>query len=147
MDTAENKALVRRMIADLLVAGREDLVDAYFAAEFVQFGQRVGPDQFRGVVHALGAAFTDRRITVEHLVAEDDLVVADLTVQGTQVGPFPFPGVGMLPPTGKAYTIRHTHWFRMRGGTIAEHWAVRDDLGHLTQLGHLPLPTPPAPAP
>jgi hypothetical protein len=29
---------------------------------------------------------------------------------------------------------------------IAESWAVRDDLGTLIQLGHLPAPAPP-PAP
>ncbi len=66
------------------------------------------------------------------------LVVCDLAVAGTQHGPFPFPGVGILPPTGKPYAIKHCHWFRVADGKITEHWAVRDDLGHLT------LPTPPA---
>jgi hypothetical protein len=30
------------------------------------------------------------------------------------------------------------HWFRAANGKVAEHWAVRDDLGMLRQLGLTP---------
>ena len=138
MAVTENKALVRRMLEEVLIGGRVELIDDFFSPDFVQFGQRVGPAQFRGVVTAIHAAFPGVRGVIEHLVAEDDLVVCDLAVQGTQLGPFPFPRMGVLPPTGKSYAIKHCHWFRVADGKITEHWAVRDDLGHLA------LPTPPA---
>ncbi len=144
MSAAENKALVRRMLEEVLIGGRVELVDDFFSSDFVQFGRRVGPGQFKGVVTAIHAAFPGWQGMIEHMVAEGDLVVGDVAVQGTQRGPFPFPGVGVLPPMGKSYAIRHCHWFRAADGKIAEHWAVRDDLGHLTQLGHLILPTPPS---
>jgi len=144
MSAADNKALVRRMLEEVLIGGRVELVDDFFAPDFIQFGRRVGLGQFKGVVTAIHSAFPGWRGVIEHLVAEDDLVVCDMAVEGIQHGPFPFPGVGVLPPTGKSYAIRHCHWFRIADGKIAEHWGVRDDLGHLTQLGHLALPTPPA---
>lgn len=67
-----------------------------------------------------------------------------LTVSGTHQG---IPGIpvegGLLmtvPPTGKAYTVQQIHIFRIEHGKIAEHWAVRDDLGMMQQLGVVPIP-------
>ena len=37
--------------------------------------------------------------------------------------------------------MAQTHWFRIQGGKVIEHWAVRDDLGQAKQLGWLP-PSP-----
>jgi len=31
-----------------------------------------------------------------------------------------------------------SHWFRIDDGLIAEHWATRDDLGFLHQVGLAP---------
>ena len=39
------------------------------------------------------------------------------------------------PATGKAFATEHIHLFRMEDGRVAEHWAVRDDLGMMRQLG------------
>jgi predicted ester cyclase len=33
------------------------------------------------------------------------------------------------------------HFLRFRDGKAIEHWAVRDDLGMMRQLGVLPAPT------
>ena len=38
--------------------------------------------------------------------------------------------------------MKQCHGWRVADGKIAEHWAVRDDLGQLRQLGHLSLPAP-----
>ena len=48
----------------------------------------------------------------------------------------------MFPPRGRNFAVTQTHWFRMRDGRVAEHWANRDDLGMGQQLGWNP-PTPP----
>jgi hypothetical protein len=47
----------------------------------------------------------------------------------------------VFPPTNKAFAMTQSHWFRMAGGQIIEHWANRDDLGMARQLGWVP-PTP-----
>ena len=38
-------------------------------------------------------------------------------------------------PTGERVAVQQSHWFRVVDGKVAEHWAVRDDLGMLQQLG------------
>lgn len=47
----------------------------------------------------------------------------------------------VMPPTGRRFASTQTHWYRMRDGLIAEHWANRDDFGTAQQLGWVP-PTP-----
>lgn len=46
-----------------------------------------------------------------------------------------------FPSNGRTFAAPQTHWFRIAGGAIAEHDAVRDDLGMAKQLGWIP-PTP-----
>ena len=57
------------------------------------------------------------------------------TLSGTHRGEL----LGM-PPTGRAFSVQHMHMLRMRDGRSCEHWAVRDDLGMLQQLGIIPAP-------
>jgi predicted ester cyclase len=40
-----------------------------------------------------------------------------------------------IAPTGGRVAAQQSHWFRVVDGKLAEHWAVRDDLGMLQQLG------------
>jgi hypothetical protein len=47
----------------------------------------------------------------------------------------------VFPPTGREFAATQSHWFRLDGGLIREHWANRDDLGMAKQLGWVP-PTP-----
>lgn len=43
-----------------------------------------------------------------------------------------------FPPTGRTFAITQSHWFAMRDGLVAEHWANRDDLGMAAQLDWVP---------
>ncbi len=43
-----------------------------------------------------------------------------------------------FPATGRRFTVRQFHLFRLADGRLAEHIAVRDDLGMMTQLGFIP---------
>src|ERR1043165_7778099 len=48
------------------------------------------------------------------------------------------------PPTGKRFSARQSHWYRVRDGKLPEHWATRDDLTAMMQLGVLaPATRPP----
>jgi predicted ester cyclase len=90
----------------------------------------------------LHLAFPDLRFELIELAVEDDRAIAHMWMRGTQAGPFVvFPPGGKpvaFPPTGRAFAVRHAHVIRFRDGLNGEHIAVRDDLGMMTQLGHLP---------
>ena len=119
----------------------DDYVE-HAAAPFATAGPgRVhGPTATRQTVDWLTRQFPDLRMDIESLVAEDALVVARVVSTGTNLGPIP----GGPPATGKTFTARQSHWFRVADGKLAEHWAVRDDLSAMLQLGVVQAPTRPA---
>ena len=47
-----------------------------------------------------------------------------------------------IAPTGRRFEVRQVHMLRLDSSQIQEHWAVRDDLGLLVQLGAIEPPTP-----
>jgi predicted ester cyclase len=94
---------------------------------------RRGPDGMWGTAEFLRGAFSDLRFDVEHVVAEDDLVALRVTMRGRHTG-----ALRSLPPTGRSVAMSQSHWYRFESGLIVEHWANRDDLGLLAQLGLAP---------
>jgi predicted ester cyclase len=90
----------------------------------------------------LRLAFSELRFEVHDLVTEGDRTIAHVTMSGRQDGPFVvFPPGGTpvaFPATGATFAVRQCHLFTIHEGLHASHAAVRDDLGMLTQLGHLP---------
>jgi predicted ester cyclase len=94
----------------------------------------------------LRAAFADLHYDIHHVVADGDLVAVSSTMNGRHVAPFVlYTDDGRVdtafPPTRKAFATTQSHWFRIEGGKVIEHWANRDDLGQARQLGWVP-PTP-----
>ncbi|MFF5079214.1 ester cyclase [Actinoplanes sp. NPDC000266] len=105
-----------------------------------------GPAAFAATARWLRAAFADLNFDVHDTVADGDLIAVHCTMSGRQIGPFvAYDERGEVaqafPPTGRAFAITQTHWFRMSDGQVIEHWANRDDLGLAAQLGWVP-PTP-----
>lgn len=93
----------------------------------------------------LRLAFSDLSFEIIELTADADRTMAHVRMSGRQTGPFVVFPPGARPvvfaPTGLAFSMRQVHVFRHRDGRHGEHIAVRDDLGMMTQLGHLP-PSP-----
>jgi len=94
----------------------------------------------------LREAFADLSWQVHDAVHDGDLVVLLTTMTGRQIGPFiayteQSTVDTVFPPRGREFAVTQTHWFRMKDGKIAEHWANRDDLTMGKQLGWTP-PTP-----
>lgn len=90
----------------------------------------VGPEATRETVRWLLDQFPDLHFTVEAVVVSGDLIAALVLGEGTNLGP-----IGPIPATGKRFSSRATHWFRTEGNRLAEHWATRDDLTTMLQLG------------
>ncbi len=96
-----------------------------------------GPEHMRGVVEWLYAQFPDLRMTVEAVVEEGDTIAVRVLSEGTNLGPLN----GVIPPTGKRFSARQTHWFRIEDGLLVEHWATREDLPAMLQLGVIQPPS------
>jgi predicted ester cyclase len=106
----------------------------------------VGPAAFHATARWLRAAFSELAFEIHDAVQDGDLVVVHSTMSGRQTGPFVAYGpdaeiTAVFPPLGRPFAVTQTHWFRMRDGKVAKHWANRDDLGMGQQLGWTP-PTP-----
>lgn len=105
-----------------------------------------GPEALYALAEWLREAFTDMSYDIHTAAVQDDLVTVYATMHGRQIGPMVFyteAGTvdNAFAATGKTFAMTESHWFRMREGKIAEHWANRDDLGMARQLGWLP-PSP-----
>jgi len=141
MSTEVNKALIRRWVDQVLNTRNLALIDEFVAPDILnhavgpQFQQ--GRDNFKRIIGSLFVAFPDHHMELEDLGAEADKVWYRGTRSGTHLGPGPLPG---LAPTGKFAAVQHIHIFRIANGKMVEHWAIRDDLSFLQQIGLFPIP-------
>jgi predicted ester cyclase len=141
-----NKELVRRHFEEIFNRHNLAACDQTVAEEYVEhantpFGDAApgrvhGPKHMRGVAEWLLAQFPDLHMTIEALVVEEDIVACRILSEGTNLGSFD----GVLPPTGKRFAAYQSHWFRVAGDKLVEHWATRDDLLVLLQLGIIQPP-------
>lgn len=138
-----NKEIIRRQI-EKWTGSDLDAIAADFAKDARNHGETVGRDGIRIVVEDIWRTFPDFRGEILDIVAEADTVVARVRVSGTHLGTGEIPvNGGMLvnvPPTGRKFTVQHIHFYKMRDGEIADHFATRDDLGMMQQLELLPSP-------
>jgi steroid delta-isomerase-like uncharacterized protein len=141
MTLEDNVAVVRRH-HDLLAHFDEAAAEAIWADDIVfrepqQMirGREAGKARFR----AFRDAFPDIAATLHEVVAQDDLVAARYTLEGTHRGPF-----AGVPATGRRVTLSGIAIFRLAAGRIAEGRGCADFYGLLQQLGALPVPTQPS---
>ena len=135
-----NKQLARRYFDDIINGRRFDLCHEIVARTYVEHaaapfsdsepGEVDGPDATTATVRWLLEQFPDLHFTIDAVVAEGDLVCIRATGEGTNLGP-----MGPVPATGKRFRSLSSHWFRVSGGRLVEHWATRDDLTSMLQLG------------
>jgi predicted ester cyclase len=136
MTAEENKALARRLYAEVISRGDLAAADELVSPDFVEHNVLPVPpgrESFKGFVTMLRAAFADLVFTIEDLICEGDKVVVRGAVRGTHRGVF-----RGVPPTGKPVHYTAIHILRVRGGTFTERWVEVDMLGLLQQLGAVP---------
>jgi predicted ester cyclase len=135
------ESLVRRYFEEVFNEARADVCDELVAPRYVEhaippfasteLGEVDGPSHTRSVGEWLRAQFPDLCMTVEAVVEDADMVAVRVLSEGTNLGPLN----GAMPPTGKSFRAYQSHWYRIEDGQLAEHWAVRDDLTTMVQLG------------
>lgn len=143
------RVLVRRLFEEVFTSANLGAADEIMAEEYVEhaiapFGKQEhgrvhGPTHAREVVAWLTAQFPDLEMTIEALVAEGDMVAVRVRSAGTNRGRLG----GFAPPTNRHFVADQSHWYRVADDKLAEHWATRDDLSTMLQLGVIDPPGPP----
>ena len=77
--------------------------------------------------------FTERNVTIDLEVAENDIVTTYQTWRGTHTGEF----VG-IPATGKTIKVSAVDIVRVADGMLVEHWGILDMLLLMQQIGVIP---------
>ncbi len=139
MSVEQNKAIIRRLIEEVINKGNIDLFDDLVAADLVDHalppGFPPGAQGTKPFFRLLRAAFPDLHYAIEAAIGEGDYVAQRLTAQGTMKGEF----MGM-PPSGKHAVWSSMDVARLKDGKVVEYWGIEDQLSMLQQLGFAPAP-------
>jgi predicted ester cyclase len=125
---SNQKDIIESFVEDIFNKHDLSAIEKYFAKENPSIGE--GSAGFKQSLIDLFRAFPDIHANIEHIVAENDLVVVFLNFTGTHKGEF-----HGLQPTNKSVNIRSADLYRMVNELIAEHWDVVDQLDLLHQTG------------
>ena len=135
-----DKQLVLRLIDEVANGANLELVhelvhDDFFSHEAAA-SRGGGPGAVKETIRLLHEAFAGFRVECRDVIAEGGKVAVRATVSGRHIGEF-----HGLAPSGHEWSVQQIHILRFVDGKLIEHWASRDDLGVLRQLGVLPEPT------
>ena len=118
MATAENKAVLRRIFAEVINEKNLDLADELYSEEHELHpespGVGRGPQGMKRAFAGLHEEFPDVRVEIESMVAEGDIVAVRLTFVGTH------------EPTGEQATWPEMVFARFSEGKVVESWEVTD---------------------
>lgn len=133
-----NCALVRRHY-EKLAAGDWSAAAEDYAVDASNFGRPVGREGFRRVFEDIYTTFPDWSMEIEDMAAEGENMIVRCLVSATHsgIGQLPLNGGKLVgvEPSGKRFEVQHIHWHKIRDGRFVDHYAVRDDLRMMSQLG------------
>lgn len=140
MSGADNKAIVLRLIKEVLSDGNmavvDEIIDPNFGLHLPGSQEPLrGTEGLKRAAEGFRSGFPDRRMLVEDIICEGDKVAVRVMQQGTHKSVFQ--GIN---PTGKQVNVTAIAIFRVADGKIAEEWLSSDRLGLLQQIGAFPQP-------
>jgi predicted ester cyclase len=125
-----NKAVVSRLVAEVLNGGRLEAIDELFAPELAAAAS--------GWITPFRASFPDVDMEVVDLIAEGDKVVGRFTCSATHLGDW----LGHAPTGRRFERVDEVTIFRLDDGRIVDSWSLEDSLSRLRQLGLVAVPDP-----
>ena len=133
MSADDNKALVRRVLAEVRDGWTQAVIDQFFAPAYRRHLTPSGPHLTREEqlerASRLRVAFPDADSVLEDIVAEGDRVAYRLTIRGTHRGSF----LGVAA-TGRRVMMSLFAIVRVENGRLAEEWGGLDQVDLLRQL-------------
>lgn len=127
----ENAALVEEYLTGVIAAGDTDALDVFLTDSAVDhhvIGDRLGSETANPWCWRVLAA-ADIDITIENVVAAEEMVAIQGTVTGTHRE-----SLVDLAPSGRSFEIAVAWFCRIEDGRIAEMWSLPDALGLIRQL-------------
>jgi predicted ester cyclase len=117
------KDVVRRLIDEVINAGRLDVIDELYTPAMAPAARRwIAP--FR-------ESFPDVEMEIVELIAEGEKVVGRFRCSATNLGPW-----RGNPPTGRRFEgVDEVSILRVRAGRITEAWGLEDTADRERQLG------------
>ena len=125
-------------LADRLGQGDQDAIDDLISVHMVNHASslqgRAGIKQILETIEVdLGPTTVERQLTL----AEGDLVTTRTTLHGHHRAST-MPLLTGVPVSGNTVAWEFIHIWRVSAEQIVEHWACRDDVGLLAQVGAWP---------
>ena len=138
MQTQDNEQIIRRAYKtaeDVDLAGwvAAFTEDGTFTDESIGVTYR-GPDELPITVENYARAFPDMHREIYRMYATDNIVVVQLALQGTHLGPLSLPS-GTVRPTGKRMDAPCCDVFELADGKIKRFDCYPSGSVVLTQLG------------
>lgn len=124
MSLEANKQLIQRLFEEIINNYRTELLNELFLP-----GALIAAS-FKDSVVLVRTAFPNARVSIDHMLAEDDQVAVVFSVTGENTGPF----MGR-PPTGQSILFSGIHYYQIRNGRIITARYEHDLLGLMEQLG------------
>jgi len=134
-----NAGVVRRVVEEIWNGGDLALADVLFAPDYVNHGGLIpglvsGPEAIKISVALYGTAFPGFHITVEALIAVEEIVDLQWTAH-----PAPPDSRASLAPDSHRGMLQGTLRGRLVADQIAESWTTWDRVDVLQRLGTAPL--------
>ncbi len=125
------------------MAGDDGVIDELVADNLVNHAAGPQKQGREGWKQILATTVNDlgEEITVDHhhLIAQGEFVVDHMTMHGRhQASTMPL--LAGTEATGAPVAWTYIHIWRVVDGIVVEHWACRDDVGLLRQIGAWPPP-------
>jgi lactoylglutathione lyase len=122
-------------------AGDEAVIDESIADDMVDHAAgptRQGREGWKQIIATIRTDLgRDFSVEHHHLIAEGDLVAHHMTIRGRhQASTMPL--LAGVQAAGTDVVWTYVHIWRVVDGRVVEHWACRDDVGLLRQVGAWP---------
>ncbi|MEA2292332.1 MAG: hypothetical protein QOF17_1366 [Solirubrobacteraceae bacterium] len=129
MDQVEAQSLANAFVS-FIASGDLSVLEMVSPDFYDNVNDKRGLAIFKVVGDWFEESFSERRVDLHLVTYTDDKVVIWYTAHGRHVGAG-FPRLKGLPIKGNEVTWPQVHIFRLAGGLVVEHWAVRDDAAML----------------
>ena len=132
-----NKLLIKSFVQEVFNKHNLTALDKYYAPDVIQHNLMAeqGRQGFKRFFVPFFSAFPDVHAIIEHILAENTVVLVFLNWTGTHKGEFQG-----IPATNRPINMRTADLFRIdTNGTIVEHWSVVDSFDLLKQIGAFTL--------